>query len=213
MGSQVNFYMVQADEVSFCQYVTADSSTVILKATDPECSHVPLFLPLPSAAEAYYGNLVLWNSDIVDREDITPPNKILDSRNSSGCYNVHAYVYPVIQLLRSKVTNGGLTPGRIWAETDRPKMELGRQKAFKAWFRRLARWLNNWPYRSGMYRIGPKTKEYFDAGGKAVGYAVGKPISVTEVGQTKVVRSQPEIRSEHPAIEDDGGESDLTMEI
>jgi len=214
MGSQVNFYMVPEDEECFVHRVSSDPNISVLWRLTPDSPIVPAELPLPHAREPYRAWLVFWNHRLIAREEIIPRGKVPDRVSPQGRYDINPIIYPVVEFMRSAMTDEGVTPGRIWSGFEEwHDLPNDRMKLYRAWFRRLARWLNNWPYRSGMYRIGPKTKEYFDAGGKAVGYAVGKPISVTEVGQTKVVRSQPEIRSEHPEIEDDGGESDLTMEI
>lgn len=213
MGSQVNFYMVPEDEEDFLLQVVADPETSVLWAMNYDRPIVTAEFPLPSAYENHRGWLVLWNHCLVSREQITPPNKVPDRACTSGRYDINPIVYPVVEFMRSAVDDKGLAPGRIWTGfEDWHDMPEDRMKLYRSWFRRLARRLNKWPYRWGMYRIGPKTKEYFDAGGRAVGYAIGKPICIKKVGETKVIHSRPEIRSEHPQIENDAGEDDLTIE-
>jgi hypothetical protein len=107
----------------------------------------------------------------------------------------------------------GLAPGRIWAEFNRYDVPEDRLKLARSWFRRLARWLNNWPYRWGFYRIGPKTKEYLDNGGMFINFVPGEVISIKEVGTDKVIERGVRQEVFRPEIERDDGETDLTFEM
>jgi len=208
MGSQVNFYLHPEDEEQFCAFIVSDSSAVILYRTRVDRPVVPVELPLPDAESRWCGFFSLWNSSIASRDLITPPNRLV-----GGEYDINAYVYPVVQLWRSSLTSEGLTPGRIWATFDHSCLSAEQQQAFRAWFRRLANWLNKLPYRWDMYRIGPKAKEYFDQGGKAVGYAMGDPKEIVEHPGVKIIRRNVRTLIQQPEIEDDGGKSDLTIEL
>jgi hypothetical protein len=213
MGSQVNFFMVREDEEEFCRFVLTDPAVKILRAFHLEDPHVLVSLPLPPADEPDCGALVFWNVKVASREDVMPRGRIRDPRSSAGRYVISAIANPVIDFDRSIPRPGGLTPGRIWAEFSRYDVPEDRLKVARLWFRRLARWLNNWPYRWSFYRIGPKTKEYLDKGGMFVNFVPGQIISVTDSGSNKVIERGVEPQVFRPEVERDDGESDLTLEI
>lgn len=210
MGSQVNFYMVREDEEDFLRFVMSDPAVEVLWRLSPDRPHELVTFPLPSGYQLYRGWLACWNRNVATREEVTPPNKVPDEE---GAYDINAMVYPVIEVLRSAISNEGLAPGRIWVDSEHLRREPEREKRFRAWFRRLARWLNKWPYRWDPYRIGPKTKEYFDNGGKAVTYGLGKVKVVEAYGDIKVIRRGVKTSIEQPDIEEDRSGSDLTIDM
>jgi len=213
MGSQVNFYMVPEDEEDFLRFVMSDSSVEVFWSLSLLSPHELVSFPLSDASQPYRRWLACWNRNVAMREEVTPPNKLPDDEYPEGRYHINAIVYPVIEILRSAITDEGLVPGRIWVDFEHLCCSPERQKRFRAWFRRLARWLNKWPYRWDPYRIGPKTKVYFDNGGKAVTYGLGEVKVVEAVGDTRIVRRGVQSFSEQPSIEDDQGDSDLTIEL
>jgi hypothetical protein len=213
MGSQVNFFMVREDEEDFCRFVLSDPAVTILRACHLEQPHAPVSPPLPPAEQAYCAGLVLWNSEVASREEITPRHKVRAVDCPAGVYAVTAMVYPVIDVNRSIPGPNGLTPGRIWAEFNRYDVPEDRLKIARAWFQRLARWLNKWPYRWDIYRIGPKTKEYLDKGGTFINFVAGETISITEVGTNRVIERGVRQEVFRPKVVRDDGEADLTVEI
>lgn len=209
MGSQVNFYLHPSDELTFYDFITSDASAVVLFRTRLDKPLVSVAVPLPEAGERWCGFFSLWHTSVAAIGQITPPNRL-----SQGEYDINAYVYPVIQFWRSSLTSEGLSPGRIWATFDHECLTAEQQKAFRAWFRRLANWLNKLPYRWDMYRIGPHAKAYFDAGGKAIGYGLGEVKSVEAIGSAeRLVRRGVKKHVSQPEVERDDGENDLTINL
>ncbi len=209
MGSQVNFYLHPKDEEDFYAFILSQPSAVILYRSRSDRPMVPVELPLPDAEAQWCGFFSLWNSAIVPRDRITSPGRL-----ARGEYDINAYVYPVVQWWRSSLTSEGLTPGRIWATFDHRCLNSEQQRAFRAWFRRLANWLNKLPFRWDMYRIGPHAKACFDAGGKAVGYGLGEIKAVEAIGPgERLVRRGVKQSIMEPEIERDEGVADLTIEL
>jgi hypothetical protein len=213
MGSQVNFFMVPEDEEAFCRFVLGDPAVTILRAHHLEQPHVPVSLPLPPANEPDCWALVLWNRNVATRDQVMPRGRHRDPRNPAGRYVVSAIANPVIDFDRSVPRLNGLAPGRIWAEFNRYDVPEDRLKIARAWFQRLARWLNKWPYRWDIYRIGPKTKEYLDKGGTFINFVAGETISITEVGTNRVIERGVRQEVFRPKVVRDDGEADLTVEI
>jgi len=209
MGSQVNFYLHPRDEEQFYTFIMSEPAVVILYRSRSDRPMVPVELPLPDAETQWCGFFSLWNSAIVAREWITPPGRL-----PGGHYQIHAYVYPVVEWWRSSLAKEGLVPGRLWATFEHECLSSEQQREFRAWFRRLASWLNKLPYRWDMYRIGPHAKAYFDAGGKAVGYGLGEVKAVEAIGPgERLVRRGVKRSIMEPEIERDEGEADLTIEL
>jgi hypothetical protein len=209
MGSQVNFYLMREDEEAFCRFIASDPAVVILYETRLDKPLVPVEPPVPDAETQWCGFFSLWNASIVSRDLITPPNRLV-----GGQYDINAFVYPVIEFWRSSLTPEGASPGRIWATFEHECPNNEQQKAFRAWFRHLANWLNKLPYRWDMYRIGPHAKAYFDAGGKAVGYGLGEVKAVEAIGQDeRLVRRGVKRYIAQPEIERDEGATDLTIDL
>lgn len=213
MGSQVNFYMVPKDEEDFLRFVISDPEVEVFWSLSLDSPHELVNFPLPHARVPYRGWLACWNRNVATTEEVTPPNRLPDDNHQEGIYHINGMVYPVIEILRSALTDDGLTPGRIWVDFEHLRRDPDREKRFRSWFRRLARWLNKWPYRWDPYRIGPKTKEYFDNGGKAVVYGLGEVKVVEARGDTKIIRRGVKTSTEQPDIEEDSGGSDLTIEM
>jgi len=209
MGSQVNFYLHPDDEQDFFTCIAGNPAVLILYETRLDKPLVPVEQPLPDAARKWCGFFSIWNSSIASRDLVTPPNRLI-----GGQYDINAFIYPVIEWWRSSLTSEGLTPGRIWATFDHDCLSAEQQKAFRAWFRRLASWLNKLPYRWDMYRIGPHAKAYFDTGGKAVGYGLGEVKVVDAIGPgERLVRRGVKRNIMEPEIVRDEGETDLTIEL
>lgn len=215
MGSQVNFYMVSAEEESFCRFVISDPAVTILRASHLHEPHVPVSLPLPSSAEADCGGLVFWNANVASRDETIPRGRIRDARSVSGRYVINAILNPVIDFDRSVQHADGLAPGRIWAGFEEWHALPGeRLRLYRSWFQRLSRWLNKWPYRWDTFRIGPHTKAYFDAGGKAVGYGVGEIRTVEATGAGgRIIRRGVKRSVNRPEIERDEGATALTIDL
>lgn len=190
MGSQVNFYMVPEDEDLFCAYVLKDPDVQVVTGMFPGSRFETLSVPLPPSGEPYAWCAALWNRRIISRNDID---------------NYH---YCFIEFSRSVLQPDGLAPGRIWAEIEASILNEARKAEFRGWFRRVAGYLNSWPYRWDMYRIGPKTKEYFDKGGKALGYGLGEVKDIKTVGDVSVIHRGVLVNSFSPEIERDDGKVD-----
>ena len=195
MGSQVNFYMVCEDEDHFCRFILSDPDVEIITGMHHGSRFIPVSLPLPSTDVPYAWSLALWNRCVLSREDI------------QNCNN------HFIEFSRSVNNREGLAPGRIWGETDSSGLDAARKKLFREWFRRVAGYRNSLPYRWDMYRICPHTKAYFDAGEKGIGCAMGDVKSIARTGDVTVVRRKPKVIIQRPEIEEDGGTSDLTIEM
>ena len=196
MGSQVNFYMVPEDEADFCAFVLSDPDVQIVTGMYSGSRFDPVAIPLLPADGPYAWCLAFWNRTIMSREDIAN------------------YQYNFIEFSRSVRQPDGLTPGRIWAEIESSVLDATRKAAFRRWFRRVAGFLNAWPYRWDMYRIGPHTKAYFDAGGKAIGYGLGEVKAVEAIGPgERLVRRGAKRSVIEPEIERDEGKTDLTIEL
>ncbi len=214
MGSQVNFFMVPEDEEAFCEFVLSDPAVAILRACHAERPHVRVAPPLPRADLPWCAGLVLWNSGIAGREQITPSSKVRAQGSLEGVYAIDAILYPVIDFNRSIPLANGLAPGRIWAGFEEwHHLPKERMELYHSWFRRLARWLNKWPYRWDIFRIGPRTKEYLDNGGRFVTFVPGRTTSIREVGTDRVIEYAVQEEIVQPEIVQDDGESDLTFEM
>ncbi|GMU24268.1 MAG: hypothetical protein AMXMBFR13_43430 [Phycisphaerae bacterium] len=209
MGNQVNFFMVPEDEEEFCKFVLRDPAVKILRAFHLDDPHVPVSPPLAPSDQPYCAGLVLWNADVASRELVTPRAKVPDAACGKGRYDVNAIVHPVIEFDRSVARANGLSPGRIWAGFDFHEDRLTKEqmKLFRSWFRRLARWLNKWPYRWEFYRMGPKTKEYLDKGGTFVSFVPGDVVSIKETGTNRVIQRSVDELSFRPEVERKEGES------
>lgn len=213
MGSQVNFYLTPEDEEAFCRFVLSDVDAVILYRMRLDRPVERVAFPLPDVKGPYCHWFSLWNSRIVPESAITPPGKVPDADNPRGCYDINPHTYPVIDFRRCFTNAAGLHPGRIWAHFEHSRISPEQLKAFRSWFRKLAGWLNKLPYRWRMYRVGPKAKEFFDRGGKAVGYAHGDIKEIRSVGDVSVIRRGVVVNSISPNIERDDGKADLTIEV
>ena len=215
MGSQVNFYMVPEDEEEFCRFVVSDPTVTILRASHLHEPHVPVLLPLPPSNEPDCGGLVFWNRKVASREEVMPRGRVRDTRSPAGRYVIDATLNPVVDFDRSVRQPDGLAPGRIWAGFDEwHHLPEERLRLYRSWFQRLARWLNKWPYRWDVYRIGPRTKAFFDGGGKAIGYGLGEIKSVTQTGECeRVIRRDSKVHTIHPEIEQDNGATDVTIHL
>lgn len=213
MGKQVNFFMVQSDEEEFLRFATATQDVKLLWRLDLASPHHEAAFPLERSDLPYRSWLVLWNASIVPRDAITPPNRVPDALHSAGRFDVNPYVHPVVEVSRSIERADGLYPGRIWANVGTRRLNPEQRRLFRSWFDHLARWLNHWPYRWNMYRIGPTTKAYFDAGGRAAIVRLGEITSIDDTSGAAVVRRAPRIDSFNPDVECDGGAEDLSIDL
>jgi hypothetical protein len=180
VGSQVNFFMSPEDEETFCRFVVADPDVTILYAMQVDRPIVPAEFPYPPTLDEFYGGFALWNRSVASEELITPKRKVKNVDAPDGVYLIHAFVYPVIEMIRSGSTADLISPGRIWARFDHKGLNDDQQRRMKNWFRRLANWLNKLPYRCFEYRVGSGAKEFFDRGGKAIGFGMEPIASLIE---------------------------------
>jgi hypothetical protein len=188
--------MLPEDEAEFCRFVSSDPDVQIVTGMYSGSRFDPVSVPLPPVGGPNAWCLALWNRKVISREDISN------------------YQYDFIEFSRSVKHEDGLTPGRIWAEIESAQLDVERKDIFRKWFRRIAGYLNSWPYRFGMYRIGPATKAYFDAGGKAVEYGLGEIKAVEAIGPNeRLIRRGVKRTTVQPEIERDDGSEGLTIDM
>ncbi len=172
MGKQVNFYMTDADEADFVEFVRSDRNVGIFMYAMPT-SDIPLLAELPKPGVPFWFSLWLWD------RDHSPAPKI-DYVPEQRYYVVEPIASEVIEFTRSHLDEGCLVRGRIWAEMAVWQSDgtlVGKSESFGKWFDRLANWIKRRSVRDnrGDYVL-PGAAEYARQGGRLVQAVFAKPV-------------------------------------
>ena len=138
MGRQVGFYMTEADEYEFVQFIRSDRDVGILGYAMPS-RDTPLLGELPAKGTPFWFSVWLW--DIA-----SGARPVVRYVPEQEYYAADPFESEIIEFFRSFLDEGRLVRGRIWAEMEYWRMEeppvLCRKSAsFRKWFERLARWI------------------------------------------------------------------------
>ncbi len=138
MGRQTSFYMSKDDEIEFVDYVrTADDIVIVAKTSDTVLEETfQYFYELEG--RPYGEGCHLWNRDI----SLTPA---VDYIPEQGYYCVDSMQSEVLNPRRSKMTNQGLSMGRIHVDdrylSDDEMESLPKSEAFLQWYEQICQWV------------------------------------------------------------------------
>lgn len=172
MGRQVNFYMTDADEAEFVEFVRSDRNVGIFMYAMPT-NDIPLLTELPKQGVPCWCALYLWD------RDHSPAPKI-DYVPQQRYYVVDPFASEVIEFSRSHLDEGRLVRGRIWAEMGVWQSDgtlVSKSESFRKWFDRLANWIKRRSVRDklGEYIL-PGAAEYAKQGGRLVQAVFAKSV-------------------------------------
>ena len=166
MGKQINFYMTDADEQDFVEFIHSQAASLILPYSTLSPRIVPL-THLPQRGVPFWGVVRLWNESISSE----PERRYVAAQRH---YVIDTIRSEVIELSRSYIDEGRLVRGRIWAEmTIAPGADSGenyhKSELFQKWFAKLAKWIKRRSIRdqAGDYLL-PGAAKYVQGGGQAV---------------------------------------------
>jgi hypothetical protein len=164
MGKQITFYMTEADENEFLEFLRTDDGVHILRSRTPKAD-AEVLDELPDCQAPWGFEVMLWN------KRISPPPKL---RFVTG--HMHYIVDPmpseVIEFLRSRMYERRLVRGRLWVELNGwdqsdPSILIRKGAAFSQWFTRLSRWITRRSVRhhAGDYFM-PGAARFVEGGGR-----------------------------------------------
>jgi hypothetical protein len=137
MGKQIQFYMSEADEDAFISYLRTTGDVVIV----PQTSSGKLteeFRSFRELAGREFGESChLWNRSISS----VP---VLKHYPDKGYYWLDFMQSEVVNVMRSKMTDNGLSMGRLHIEDkarNRDGSMTSKSDAFQTWFSTLCRWI------------------------------------------------------------------------
>ena len=174
MGKQIGFYMTESDEREFTEFLCADAEVRILR--DRIATPEPEVLPeLPDRKGPWGFKVWIWNSGISS----SPKLHFVAAQKH---YCLDPMPYEVIEFSRSRMDEGRLVRGRLWAEFtgwDRndPSATIKKSDSFTKWFDRLAYWIRRHSARDhvGDYLL-PGAAEYAQQGGTLVQAVFAKSV-------------------------------------
>jgi hypothetical protein len=137
MGKQVLFYMAKSDEDAFIDYARTTGDVAIV----PQTSKVELQEELQHFSDAEGRSLGeschLWNRSI-------SPRPVVKHYPQQGYYWLDFMQSEVVNVMRSKMTEHGLSMGRLHVE-DKVRDANGAMRSknaeFEAWISNLFRWV------------------------------------------------------------------------
>ena len=164
MGKQIEFYMMEADEARFAEFVRSTDDVCVFMDRMREAQIEPIST-LPDRSVPGWFNLYLWN------ETISPPPK-LRFVSEQEHYVVDFLWSEVIEFSRSSMEDNSLVRGRIWAvfngwDLDDPSSVNVKSDAFAKWYKRLEGWVRRQGTRNsvGEY-VFPEAARFADGGGQ-----------------------------------------------
>ena len=175
MGKQVNFYMAEADEEMFIDFLRSDREVAIFEYAISSPDLISLE-KLPSREVPSWFIVWLWDK----ANSPEPHTRYIKEQNY---YVFDRFRSEIIELSRSHLNQDRLVRGRIWAEMawwDEVTFERKyKSDSFKKWFNRLARWIKKNSIRNevGDY-VMPGAKKFVEGGGKLVQFVTGKTVSI-----------------------------------
>lgn len=171
MGKQVNFYMLEEDELGFMQLVRAKTAIDIVGSAST--SETPTALDhLPTEHSP-----VVWRNKVY----LVRPGSVLFTRyvmmtagpmRGQGLYFIDESRSSVVEFSRCILRpDGVLTRGRIWAEMRRLDGDhfVYKGHGFEEWYDSIATWIRRRYRKVGdkpYFYIGPKACEWWQAGGQ-----------------------------------------------
>ena len=137
MGKQIRFYMSDADEDAFVSYVRTTGDVVIVPQTsEGELSEE--FSSFRALAGRKFGESChVWNRSI-------SPTPISKHYSAKGYYWLDFMQSEVVNVMRSKKTDRGLSMGRLHIEDEVRQADgstTPKSIAFQKWFSMLCRWI------------------------------------------------------------------------
>ncbi len=138
MGKQLGFYMSNDDETDFIEYLRTTGDVAIIPQTSRVEVYKEEFRRFSDAAGRELGeDCHLWNRSI-------SPQPIVEHYPQQGYYCLDFMSSEVVNVIRSKMTESGLSMGRLHIE-DKMLNAQGRLQPksaeFEAWFSNLCRWI------------------------------------------------------------------------
>lgn len=138
MGKQLGFYMSDDDETEFIKYLCTTGDVAIIPQTSRVEVQQEEFQRFSDAAGRELGeDCHLWNRSI-------SPQPIVEHYPQQGYYCLDFMRSEVVNVIRSKITEQGLSMGRLHIEDKvlNPQGRLQPKSAeFEAWFADLCRWI------------------------------------------------------------------------
>ena len=143
MGRQVEFYMTEADEKEFMDFVRTTGKIEILpyfmKVTSERLAS------LPSLGFDPQSDCVFLYNSLVPGELIIKPLDFPVLPEKPGRWSVDDSNSPVIEFSRSEQRGNGLMEGRIYATFKLVRWDLNslvpKDPAFAKWYDKIARWI------------------------------------------------------------------------
>jgi hypothetical protein len=137
MGKQLRFYMTDDDETEFIEYLRTTGDVAIIPQTSRQEGNEE-FSRFSGLAGRELGEAVhLWNRSI-------SPQPIVEHYPQQGYYCLDFMRSEVVNVMRSKMTERGLSMGRLHIEDKFLNAEGGLQSksaAFETWFAELCSWI------------------------------------------------------------------------
>jgi hypothetical protein len=168
MGKQISFYQTKDDEKEFVAYMRCTGDVVILAQTSAhELEEFPFFYALEGRklGEACH----VWNRSI-------SPKPVTEHYSvHGGCYCLDFMQSEVINVMRCKLTDRGLSMGRLHIEDrvlDASGQMRPKSEAFISWFSTLCYWLKErYNKVSGGAYIGPNAESLCLTGVQLTGHS------------------------------------------
>jgi hypothetical protein len=137
MGKQLRFYMSDDDETEFIEYLRSTGDVAILPQTSRRGGNEEFSRFSDLAGRELGEAMHLWNRSI-------SPRPIVEHYPQQGYYCLDFMRSEVVNVIRSKMTERGLSMGRLHIEDKFLNGEGELQPktaAFDTWFAELCRWI------------------------------------------------------------------------
>jgi hypothetical protein len=158
--SQVSFFMLAADEQAFLSMLLGRSDTLIVPSrfAPTEYPAPSTTLPPPELLET----ATLVNATLRPRPRFSAPG----AGEVAGTFTSDLFRDPHIRFSRSRLVDGVLSSGRLYAKIGWLEPEVG-NVTYRRWYAALERWIKKRYLRHReSWWIGPAAREWSRAGGK-----------------------------------------------
>lgn len=168
MGKQISFYQTKDDEKEFVAYLRSTDDVVILAQTsENELEEFQFFYDLEGRRLG--DDCHLWN------RSISPKPIMKYYPVHGGCYCLDFMQSEVVNVIRSKLTDKGLSMGRLHIE-DKMLDASGRMRSkhepFISWFSTLSSWVKErYKKVDGGAYIGPNADLLIQSGVQLIGHS------------------------------------------
>lgn len=160
MGRQVYFYMDERDEAEFKEFMSNLGSTILLPGTPSAVPTAQSLLELPPQSQPFWWLVLVVPEALRD-------GVIFKFVPTQGHYVIDSLDSPVIEFSRSKVGEGTIRRGRIWAELQQLTSDGNRvqkPEVLGKTFERLARFLRSKYRKEGAAYVGPGASRLVEEG-------------------------------------------------